>query len=394
MTTEAGLPVEERILQVLQHLGIQQAHLAGRLSKDSTGLATTERVSMSDELLLIGSIPLDTVQDVFESFGVTLGPYLSAIPDGEVGLRKHWISRVHYQVFALHPDLEVLRQPRPDNGVERLNPHDASDGWQFKVKDGVQQIRFGEPGWRLGFARDALNSYFVFQTLRDQGVLAEHMRFQVSMPMVNSAAPPRIFPAPGDVDVVRQGYGEALHAELETIVSLIPAHDLAIQWDCATELQDAYGAIPELPPETMIERNMHQVRRLSPLIPEEALLGYHLCFGTLGGWPRFEPDDLSGAVTLANALIEGSGRRVDWMHIPSLDRSDDAFFAPLEALKHQDARVYLGLIHNMARFQARATTARKYCPDFGVAAYCGFGRLPPSEMPQVLQEHLQAIELR
>lgn len=41
MTTEAGLPVEERILQVLRHLGIQQAHFAGRVPKDLTGLATT-----------------------------------------------------------------------------------------------------------------------------------------------------------------------------------------------------------------------------------------------------------------------------------------------------------------------------------------------------------------
>lgn len=348
---------------------------------------------MSDELLLIGSIPLDTAQDVFESFGATLGPYLSAIPDGEVGLRKHWISRVHYQVFALHPDLEVLQQPRPDHGVERLNPHNTSDAWQFKVKDGVHQIRFGEPGWRLGFARDAINSYFMFRTLREQGVLAEHLRFQVSMPMVSSAAPSRIFPVPGDVDVVRRGYEEALRTELETIVSRIPAHDLAIQWDCATELQEAYGTTPNVSPQTLIEHNIEPVRRLSPLIPEESLLGYHLCFGTLGGWPRFEPNDLGGAVTLANALIENSGRRVNWMHIPILDRHDDAFFSPLGALRQQETRVYLGLIHNMARFQTRAETARRYCPDFGMAAYCGFGRVPPDEMPQILHEHQQAINL-
>ena len=41
MITEAGLPVEERILQVLRHLGISQAHFAGRLPRDLTGLATT-----------------------------------------------------------------------------------------------------------------------------------------------------------------------------------------------------------------------------------------------------------------------------------------------------------------------------------------------------------------
>ena len=39
--TTAGLPVEERLRQLLQHLGIDQAHFAGRLPRDWTGLATT-----------------------------------------------------------------------------------------------------------------------------------------------------------------------------------------------------------------------------------------------------------------------------------------------------------------------------------------------------------------
>ena len=50
---------------------------------------------MSDDVLLVGSIPLDTAEEVFRSFGATLGPSLKAMPDGEVGPRKHWISRVH-----------------------------------------------------------------------------------------------------------------------------------------------------------------------------------------------------------------------------------------------------------------------------------------------------------
>jgi len=122
-------------------------------------------------------------------------------------------------------------------------------------------------------------------------------------------------------------------------------------------------------------------------------LGYHFCFGTLGGWPRFQPDDLGQAVKLANGFIEASGRKVDWIHIPVLDRSDDTFFAPLRELKPQGAHVYLGAIHNMARFKQRIATARKYLPQFGLGAYCGFGRLPPSELSGILADHLQAVEL-
>jgi hypothetical protein len=177
------------------------------------------------------------------------------------------------------------------------------------------------------------------------------------------------------------------------IAQKIPNEDLAIQWDCSTEVQDVYGAVPGLPKEGAIERNVEQFRRLSPRVPEKALLGYHLCFGTLGGWPRFAPPDLSATVELANAAIEASGRRVDWIHIPVLDGVGDAFFAPLKNLKPRGARVYLGVVHHMDGFKERIALARKYLPDLGVAGYCGFGRIPPDQMPAVLEEHLQAIKL-
>jgi hypothetical protein len=349
---------------------------------------------MSGELHLVGSIPLDTPEDVFRTFGAPLAKYLHAMPDGEVGPRRHWISRVHYQVLAAHPELEVVQRPAPDeHGVERQFPRNAADAWLFKVKPGVKQVRFGDPGWRLGFARDALNSYFVFSVMKERGVLAQHLRFQVSIPMVNSVLPPRIFPDVADLEKIRPGYEAATRAEIATIVAKIPARELAIQWDCSTEIQDSYGAIPGFPLDGAVERSLAQVRNLSPHIPEEVALGYHFCFGTLGGWPRFRPDDLGQAVKLANACIEASGRRVDWVHIPVLDRSDDAFFAPLKELRPQGARVYLGAIHSMEGFKPRITTARKYLPDFGLGAYCGFGRLPMTELPNVLADHVKAVEI-
>src|SRR5690606_8547129 len=147
------------------------------------------------------------------------------------------------------------QHPRLEDGVERQFPRDAADSWKFRVKDGVDRVRFGEPGWRLGYARDALTSWFVFHTLREAGMLAPHLRFQVSLPSVVSALPPRIFPDPGDLAKVRPGYLEALAAELRTIVGKIPARDLAIQWDCSTEMQDAYGAVPGWPREGAVARN-------------------------------------------------------------------------------------------------------------------------------------------
>ena len=347
---------------------------------------------MSTDALLVGSIPLDTVEEVFRDFGGSLGASLQTMPDGEVGPRRHWISRIHYQVLSGHPELETVRRPAPDeNGVERQFPRNAGDSWLFKVKQGVDRVRFGDPGWRIGYARDAVNSYFVFKTLREKGTLAKHLRFQVSLASVNSALPPRIFPDQADVAKTRPGFTDALAAEAEMICRKIPHDDLAIQWDCATEVQDAYGAVSGYSADGAIERNVAQFRTLSPRIPEAVQLGYHFCFGTLGGWPRFAPTDLSATVKLANATIEASHRRVDWIHIPVLPDVGEPFFAPLKNLKPKGARVYLGVVHHMDGFKERIAHARKFLPDFGVAGDCGFGRVPPAELPGVLKEHQQAI---
>jgi hypothetical protein len=301
---------------------------------------------------------------------------------------------VHYQVLAAHPELEIVQRPAPDeNGVERQFPRNAADAWHFKVRDGVKAVRFGDPGWRLGYARDAINSFFVFRVMKERGVLPKHLRFQVSIPMVNSVLPPRIFPNQDDLAKIRPGYAAATRAEIATIIAKIPNDELALQWDCSTELQDAYGAIAGHPIEGAIERNLDEVRVLSPQIPSAVALGYHFCFGTLGGWPRFAPDDLGQAVKLANAFVAASGRRVDWIHVPVLDRSDEAFFAPLARLEPQGARVYLGAIHNMDTFAERLAAARKFLPEFGLGAYCGFGRLPASELPGVLADHLNAVAI-
>jgi hypothetical protein len=348
---------------------------------------------MSKDLMLVGSIPYETVEEVFHVFGARLGVHLAAVPDGEVGPRKHWISKIHYQVMAGHPEFETRRFPAYDNDAERLNPRGPDDSWVFRVKDGVERVRFGDPGWRLGYARDALNSYFVFRTLREKGVLSNDLRFQVSIPSVNSVIAPRVFPEPGDVERIKPGYLEAVFAELCTIIDKIPHNDLAIQWDCATELMDGYGVLDGVDPAAVIERNTEQFRVLCSAIPETVTLGYHLCFGTLGGWPRFAPDDLSGAVKMANAFIEYSGRQVDWVHIPVLDISDEAFFAPLADLRPAGARIYLGMIHNMDGFGDRLAAARKFFPEFGLGAFCGFGRESQEKLPDILSDHLKAAEL-
>jgi hypothetical protein len=104
-----------------------------------------------------------------------------------------------------------------------------------------------------------------------------------------------------------------------------------------------------------------------------------MCFGTLSGGPSRQPPSLAGAVILSNAAVDASGRAVEFLHIPTLGSADDAFFAPLRDLKHDDTRVYMGAIHHLhgpKGIKPQLQAIKKYLPSFGVGAPCGFGRAP------------------
>ena len=140
------------------------------------------------------------------TFGGKLGP-LSAGHAGRRGRRAPLLGQ-----SARLSDFQRPSGPRHDPPAEAgqrrraiVAAQHATNSWQFKVKPGVEQVRFGNPGSRLGYARDAVNSYFVFRTLREKGVLPDDLRFQISIPMVNSVIRPLYFPDPADLPRVSAG---------------------------------------------------------------------------------------------------------------------------------------------------------------------------------------------
>jgi hypothetical protein len=369
---------------------------------------------MTGDLLLVGSIPLDTPEQVFRRVGGPLGPYLAYMPDGEVGDRRYWIDGIAYRVFNGHPEIETVRRPAPDaNGIESWRPLGMHDQFRFRVKPGVAQVRFGDPGWRLGYTKDALSSYFVFHQLQKEGVIPKGVRFQVCLPLTFSAIG-LFFPDPADQAKVAPGVTAAFRAEIAKVVELIPSPELAIQWDLAVENRLVDTALAREGPaaaEELAARLAAPAAEIAASIPQAVALGYHGCFGTLSGWPSRQPPDLSGTIILLNAAIAASGRRVDFLHLPTLGTAEDAFFAPLERLLAPDAKVYLGAIHHMHDvdgLRRQLQTARRHLSEFGLAAPCGFGRAPerpgrllaaegstpPSDILDVIvRDHLRAIEL-
>jgi hypothetical protein len=334
---------------------------------------------MSGELFLPGSLPCETAEESFRIFGGALGPWLDYMPDGEVGTRRYWIDGIAFRVFNGHPEIETVKYPAPENGVEQWWPRGRHDEFGFRVRPGVKQVRFGDPGWRLGFARDAVNSYALFRYMKKDGVIPQRVRFQVCIPLTYSAV--RYFFPDEDVEKVVPGFTDALQAEVAKIVELIPNDDLAIQWDLAIE-----NRLVDVAMESGIDAAKKEAARVcAPAhavcsdLPKAVHLGHHMCFGTLSGWPSRQPPSLAGAVTLSNAAVAASGRSVEFLHIPMLGSADDAFFAPLAELNHEGARVYMGAIHHLhgaGGLAAQLRTIKKYLPDFGVGAPCGFGRAP------------------
>ena len=369
---------------------------------------------MADELLLVGSVPLETAEEVFRAVGAPLGRFLAYMPDGEIGDRQYWIDGIAYRVLNGHPELETLQRPAPDaNGVESWRPLGIHDQFRFRVRSGVKEVRFGDPGWRLGYTRDAVASYFVFRQLKKDGVIPQHVRFQVCIPLTYSAVA-SFFPDPADPPRVVPGFTAALRAEVAKLVEKIPPADLAIQWDLAVENRYVEAMLARdgaAAARREAERLMAPAREVGAATPEAVALGYHSCFGTLDGWPSRQPKDLTGSVILLNAAVQASGRRVDFLHMPTLGSAEDAFFAPLRDLDARGSRVYLGAIHHMhdaAGLRDQLRAARKHLgSSFGISAPCGFGRVTErqgkllAERPHSAQdligaivgEHLRAVEV-
>jgi hypothetical protein len=97
-------------------------------------------------------------------------------------------------------------------------------------------------------------------------------------------------------------------------------------------------------------------------------------------------------VEVHNRLSAKLGRPIDYLHMPvPVERSDDAYFAPLAGLKPgTNTRLFLGLVHDSDGVEGtkkRIGVAARYARDFGIATECGFGRRPPETIPNLLRIH-------
>ena len=330
-----------------------------------------------EKVHLVGSIALDSVEEVFRTAGSVLGRRLRRVPDGEPGGRRLWISwqypLLRAQAF-LRPDPS---QPNP-RGLPPLMLTEGTD---------PSGIGFGE----LGYAREARISYQDFASARERQELPSDVRFQVSLPTPLAVINP--FLVMRDASVVEGPYESAMLRDVDAICRAIPHRDLSIQWDVCIEmllwdgrwegLRNPFGA-------ELYNEILRRMKRLGEAVPLDVELGFHLCYGDYDAKHFVEPLDAGKLVEVANRFTETLGRHITYIHMPvPIDRSDDAYFEPLGELHlSPGTELYLGLVHadGVDRTNRRIAAAAKYCGDFGIATECGIARQRSPELVRRLLE--------
>jgi hypothetical protein len=338
-----------------------------------------KEVAVALPVHLVGSIGLDTVEEVFQTCGRRLGPYLKRVPDGEPGGRRLWISWQFPLLRAspfLEPDLSVHRP-----GGLGFHP--------LLLAQGVapNEVRFGE----LGYAREARASYLDFLAARNAGTLGPGLRFQVCLPTPFAVVAP--FVAAEARDAVLSAYEAAMLREVAAIAAAIPHRDLALQWDVCIEMLMWDGRWRGGPPFPGMEKVFAEsFARMAAAVPADVELGFHLCYGDLDGRHFVEPEDAGKMVELANLIAGSVSRPIAWLHMPvPIARADDAFFLPLSQSRlGAETELYLGVVHaedGVDGTRRRMMAARKFAGrPFGIASECGIAR---GRTPDVVRAFLE-----
>ena len=336
---------------------------------------------------LVGSIAMDSCEQVFREISAALGPHLDNIPDGETGERARWI---YFQRTMLqeHPAMEI------DPTVPELTLHQ----WDGKLLRSLPLLRFkagvnpDTVEFATGYDKAAMYSYGVFTRLREEGVIPPGVRFQVCLPTPMASA--YMYVSHKAIDTYLSVYTRSLLGALTRILDSIPHEDLCIQYDVCQEVLIFEDYFPHRPPDYK-SQIFTELAALGDAVPQDVNLGYHLCYGTPYDEHLVMPSDAGILVELMNGIVEGVGRQVDFLHIPvPKDRSDPAYFTPLRAFTG-NTRVYLGLIHHddAEGDLQRIRVAREHVQEFGISTECGWGRADPKRVPDLLVSHRKAADL-
>ena len=345
---------------------------------------------MARNVYLVGSVPMASAAAVFETVSAALGPRIKRLPDGETGPRGDWITWLE-PVFAdnsaFQKSGEFFRVHASGTGRER-----------YALKRGFAPIdvRFDN----LFYADIAKASYAEFKRLKDAGKIAAGTKFQVDLVPAHSVI--WLFLVDALHAPIDPLYNDAVKREIDKICAAIPHQELAIQFDVASAVfarleRDEASSYGRTKAETQATFS-DIVVDLGNRVPRDVDLLYHLCYGDSNHRHVVEPTDMTDMVEFANRLSRNIKRPIELIHMPvPRNRADDAYFAPLNALKLRPAtELCLGLVHltdGIEGTKRRLATAKKYVSNFSIATECGFGRRDPRTIPELLSIHAAVADL-
>jgi hypothetical protein len=342
------------------------------------------------DVYLVGSVPMASAQEVFETVSAALGSRIKRIPDGETGERSDWITwlePVFANNLAFQKSGEFFRVHATGTGRER-----------YALRPGTtpQDVRFEN----LFYAEIAQRSYVEFKRLKDAGKIPVGTRFQVDLVPAHSVIWLYLVDAlHAPLDPI---YNDALKREIDKIAAAIPHQELAIQFDVASAVfarlerneASSYGRTKAEMQDTFSDILIDLGNR----VPAQVDLLYHLCYGDSNHRHVVEPTDTSDMVEFANRVSRSINRPVQLVHMPvPRNRTDDAYFEPLKRLElRPETELCLGLVHytdGVEGTKRRLAAAKKYLSKFSIATECGFGRRDPKTIGELLRLHAKVAEL-
>ncbi len=336
---------------------------------------------------LVGSIPLNSSEEVFCSVCDVLDGHIKRLPDGETGERTNWIF-YQRQMLGNHPAMEE------DKSVPKF----AFKQWDGKVIREVQLLKLKDDAdtgtlvFPVGYAHHAEDSYAVFANLQDSGQIPADVKFQVSLPTPFATGFNYI--SPNGRKAFLEVYEKSFAVDVAKILDAIPHDKLAIQWDVCQEVLIFENYFPDRSPDYKKEV-FDQLGRMGALIPADVELGFHICYGSPGDDHVVKPQDFAISVELANGIFENVDRAVNFIHLPgTYGQPEESFYKPLRELNLPvGCELYLGLLfHNDTEGdKQRIAAARKVVPEFGVSTVCGWGRANPERVPSLLNSHRAAM---
>jgi hypothetical protein len=331
----------------------------------------------------VGSIPLNSSEEVFCSICDALGNHVKRIPDGETGERTNWIF-FQRKMLANHPAME------PDSSIPKFQ----FKQWDGKVIREVELLKIRdnidleELIFPIGYSEHAIESFKDFEKLQSNGKIPLDVKFQVSLPTPFATGYNYISPH-GRKEFLKV-YEKSFALDIKKIIDSIPNEKLAIQWDVCQEILIFNNYFPNRSANYKDEI-FSQLARIGNIIPIEVELGYHMCYGSPGDDHIIKPKNFAMSVEFANGIFNYIDRSVEFIHLPgTYGQPDNEFYEPLKDLKiPETCEIYLGLLFfdDLEGDDKRIAAARKILPKFGISTVCGWGRGNPERVSSLLNSH-------